>query len=88
MSFNITFSDNDTFNIGFGSDGGALDVDFGSTTVVPVADYYDGSYVVTPSTEAQVLPTMDLAMRRDLVVEAIPSYYGLITWNGAVLTVS
>ena len=51
-------------------------------------DIYDGDYNVTPTNEDQILPTYGKLMARDLVVEKIPSNYGLITWNGAVLTVS
>lgn len=49
---------------------------------------YEGPYEVTPAAFAQVIPTSGLAMLHDLTVGPIPSNYGLITWNGAVLTVS
>lgn len=51
-------------------------------------EYYRGDYEVTPSTETQVLQTQDMLMGENVVVHPIPSNYGLITWNGAVLTVS
>lgn len=51
-------------------------------------DAYPGPYEVTPSSEAQVLPTTHHTMTGDLVVNPIPSNYGLITWNGSTLTVS
>lgn len=37
-------------------------------------EYYDGSYSVIPSQESQTLDTSDLAMRDDVVIEAIPFY--------------
>lgn len=49
---------------------------------------YEGSYVATPSAEAQVLETKNLRMTDNVTVNPIPSNYGLITWNGSVLTVS
>lgn len=49
---------------------------------------YLGPYVVTPSQSAQVLNTRDLVCNDNITVEAIPSNYGLITWNGSILTVS
>ena len=49
---------------------------------------YEGSYEITPSAEAQTIPTRNLRMTDDLVVNPIPSNYGLITWNGSTLTVS
>lgn len=51
-------------------------------------DPYTGSYSVTPSSEAQVLLTRNLRMTDNVTIGAIPQNYGLITWNGATLTVS
>ena len=49
---------------------------------------YEGEYTITPSAEAQTLPSTDTVMHRDIVINPIPSNYGLITWNGSTLTVS
>jgi len=49
---------------------------------------YLGPYEVTPSMEEQVLETNEHMMTANVVVHKIPSNYGLITWNGSVLTVS
>lgn len=52
------------------------------------AERYGGPYEVTPRATAQTLPTDGLVMTADVVVQPIPSNYGLITWNGSTLTVS
>ena len=49
---------------------------------------YEGAYEITPSAEAQTLPSTDTVMHGDIVINPIPSNYGLITWNGTTLTVS
>ena len=49
---------------------------------------YEGGYEVTPSSEPQELPTAGHLMLDNVTVGAIPSNYGLITWNGSALTVS
>lgn len=49
---------------------------------------YTGATIVTPSTSEQVLATADKVVTRNIVVNPIPSNYGLITWNGSILTVS
>lgn len=49
---------------------------------------YNGPTEFTPSEEEQVIRTADTNVRSDLVVHPIPSNYGLVTWNGSVLTVS
>lgn len=62
----------------------------GAITIPPVAPIppYEGSYTVTPSAQTQVLETNGLRMTGDVTVEPIPNNYGLITWDGTVLTVS
>ena len=76
VSFEVESS---TMGIGFGN---------------PVArDYverepFEGDYEVTPSAETQTLRTKGKRMTGDVVINPIPSNYGLITWNGAFLTVS
>ena len=49
---------------------------------------YEGPYEVTPTQETQVLRTAQKVSSRNIVVNPIPSNYGLITWDGSVLTVS
>lgn len=56
-----------------------------TTESVPV---YSGDYIATPSSESQVLETAGFQMIRNVVVNPIPQNYGLITWDGSVLTVS
>ena len=60
--------------------------------VIKVTDYdlpvYDGVTEVTPLNQAQVLQTSNKTLTRNIVVNPIPSNYGLITWNGSTLTVS
>lgn len=51
-------------------------------------DPYVGDYVITPQPEEVVLNTRGKRMTGDVTVRPIPSNYGLITWNGSVLTVS
>lgn len=51
-------------------------------------DTYTGTYEITPTQETQTLSTQNMRMAADVVINPIPSNYGLVTWNGAVLTVS
>ena len=66
------------------------DADFGVQIVRELVggEPYDGSYSVIPSNEVQTLPTSGKLLARNVVVGAIPSNYGLISWNGSYLTVS
>ena len=68
----------------------SMGVSIGSPVVKEYVDVetYTGDYEVTPSSEAQTLNTAGKRMTREVVVNPIPNNYGLITWNGSVLTVS
>lgn len=50
--------------------------------------HYDGEYTFTPTQEQQTVQTAGLVVDQDIIIEPIPSNYGLITWDGSVLTVS
>ena len=71
-------------SIGGGSD---VSLDVGAT-VIGGGMPYSGSYTVTPSAQAQTLPTTNRQMAEDIIINPIPSNYGLITWDGSTITVS
>lgn len=87
MSFHVTFATPPAFIATF-SGGETLKAEFGTVIEIPVTDYYEGDYSITPTTQEQIVPIMGLTARQNITVGAIPSNYGLVTWNGAVLTVS
>lgn len=87
VTFHASFSTDTSFPVGFSTDT-TFSLGMGSVIVVPVGEHYEGDYNVTPNLETQILPTEGLAMWHDVVVNPIPSNYGLITWDGAKLTVS
>lgn len=62
----------------------------GKLTVPEVIDtrHYQGVYEFTPSDETQIIPTSGLKLTQDIVINPIPSNYGLVTWNGSQLTIS
>lgn len=67
---------------------------FQTSTGTPVArkytdrPAYEGPYTITPTQQEQVFETFAKRMTDNITVEPIPSNYGLITWDGSVLTVS
>ena len=67
-----------------------MDGEVGTVTKVVEHDLptYTGETVITPSTTEQVLATAQKVVTRNIVINPIPSNYGLITWNGSTLTVS
>lgn len=74
-------------------DGGELSlsnaIEDGGQVFMPVLpDGYTGQTVVTPTASEQVLATAGLMVAENIIINPIPSNYGLITWNGSTLTVS
>lgn len=49
---------------------------------------YTGEYVFTPTRETQTAYIEGMRATQNIIVNPIPSNYGLITWNGLTLTVS
>lgn len=65
-----------------------VDIGFDGVTYPVYPETYKGAYNVVPSMERQVLNTESLTMTGDVVVEKIPEWYGLISWNGSRLRIS
>ena len=65
-----------------------ISLDMDMTVTASINERYEGPYTATPSASAQVLATAGKLMTEDITVGAIPSNYGLITWDGNTLTVS
>ena len=64
--------------------------EFGVITVIHDDQHpiYRGETTVTPTQETQILTTANNVVLENITINPIPENYGLITWNGAVLTVS
>ena len=54
---------------------------------VPQMDEFPVPYEVTPGAATQTLGTRGLLMTSDLVVAPIPSNYGVVTWDGSILSI-
>ena len=63
-------------------------MDIGAEYAMSSTDPFEGSYEYTPSEQMQTIPIEDLRATQDIVIQPIPSNYGLITWDGRTLTVS
>ena len=84
---NATFNQGNTLHACFqGAD--TLDASLNSTVYVPVVDVYEGPYEATPTQFTQTLSTEGFTMAQDVIIHPIPSNYGLITYNGSIITVS
>ena len=65
-----------------------IGMDIGAEYVMSSTDPFEGSYEYTPSEQTQTIPIEDLRATQDIVINPIPSNYGLITYNGVSITVS
>lgn len=59
-----------------------------SAQVKASAAPYSGPYIFTPTKERQIIETNERHLQSDIIINPIPENYGLITWNGSILTVS
>ena len=70
-------------------DDGGLELVTGEAVIISdVFPEYDGPYLVTPTRETQILETRNRVLLDRVTVGPIPQNYGLITYNGATITVS
>lgn len=74
--FNASLAGTQTFNVGF-------------TDVVEVTrtDYYDGPYDFIPGDDDQIIDISGKTATDNIVVYAIPSNYGKVSYDGSVLLV-
>lgn len=68
---------------GVGSVDGSLSVPKGKAVAPFVGDY---NYI--PTQQTQTIEINGLRATDNITIEPIPNNYGLITWNGSVITVS
>lgn len=66
-----------------GSISGALSV---PERIVP--ESFSGPYEYTPTDAEQIVEITGLLATDNITIKPIPSNYGLITWDGSVITVS
>ena len=83
-TFPVVFHDDEQlFNVDF-EEASSFDVSFGAG----IEKEYHGQAEVIPSSDYQTLHTTNRVLTSDIVIDPIPSNYGLITWNGSTITVS
>lgn len=59
-----------------------------SKPIMAQVEEYTGAYEFTPTRSTQVIEIANKKAMADITINPIPKNYGLITWNGSVLTVS
>ena len=65
-----------------------LDGELYSSLEISTVPAYAGPYQYTPSQSAQTISIANKKATQDITIDPIPSNYGLISWDGSVLTVS
>jgi len=88
IPLNIQIQPNDiNLNVD-GAAGQIVPVQLDSKIQIITGEHYEGEYTFTPTSETQTVNVQGLVCDEDITINPIPSNYGLITWNGSVLTVS
>ena len=60
----------------------------GSVTISANVPSYNGPYEYTPTQETQTVQIDGKQATQDIIINPIPSNYGLVQWNGAYLMIS
>ena len=85
----MTVSDNHmVVPLAVSSDSEQVSLDVGMVLVTGMPEHYTGPFTFTPGDTAQTISIRDKMSEEDIIIDAIPSNYGKISWNGSVLTVS
>lgn len=84
-----TGGDGDGIDLEAGDEAPEVDLEPGDGVIVSdVYPTYEGPYLFTPGPEEQVAETRLRSVLERIVVGPIPQNYGLISWNGRIITVS
>ncbi len=65
-----------------------LEGEYGDFQAVSIVDPYTGPTTFTPTKEEQTIAAMGKTFDSNVTIQPIPNNYGLITWDGSVITVS
>lgn len=60
----------------------------GATYVMSSSPAFEGPYEYTPTADTQTINIEGYRAIEPIIINPIPSNYGLIQWNGSVLSVS
>lgn len=63
-------------------------IEMGIDFEVVMSTPFEGEYEYTPSEQTQTIEISGKKAMENIVINPIPSNYGLITWDGNTLTVS
>lgn len=79
----VTFDQGGSFDVTLTADDFHVDM----SGLHPPGDYH-GEYEITPSADTQTMQTMNKRLSQNIIIKPIPNNYGLIGWDGSVLTVT
>lgn len=81
INIEVDFGINEQFGVSF-DDG--FQVDYSQ---MHEAGDYTGEYTFTPSNETQEIETADKTLTQNIIINPIPSNYGLVSYDGSILSI-
>lgn len=66
----------------------SVGMETGFVVVSGLSPHYAGEYEFAPTAEQQTIAINGMIADADIIIDPIPSNYGLITWNGLGIRVS
>lgn len=78
----------DVPNVSLGVSANTVAIDVKESIVTVAGQAYEGEYTFVPTQEAQTIEIKNKVALDNITINPIPNNYGLIGWNGSVLTVT
>jgi len=88
IPINIKIESNDIGLIVGGGSVGNIPIGVDTAIITSTNEHYQGEYDFTPTSERQFISITGMIADEDIIIEPIPSNYGLITWNGSIITIT
>jgi len=87
ITVELTLAEDDALDLGLAEED-SLGLGIGENVVITTDPVYHGDYEFTPTQQTQTVSTSGYLLEQNIIINPIPSNYGLITWDGSTLTVS
>lgn len=81
INIEVDFGTDEHFGVSFDS---GFNVDYSQ---MHEAGDYMGEYNFTPTNETQEIPTADKTLTQNIIINPIPSNYGLVSYDGSILSI-
>ena len=70
------------------SSGSNIAVNLGAAYQPQAGEIYEGPFEFTPGDEEQTIATEGKSVTENIIINAIPTNYGKVSWDGAIINIT